>query len=248
MLRLLMVAGSFFLCAVATGFVAPEVTTPLKTKHGLVETSRSKDWLPEDTILVDGEVVFQSSDHSVYLKNLFANNKSETILFGVMCLGSSCGEAEQLYILLMDEHSKPNVLKIGAVGLNGGRTWQDGDRIMVDLGITANINTVATLKDGTIEYSRSSVVGQPLAENDCQWLYEVVTDECIGIGKAGSSCDGIPKGIGLSLRVLGRLGDLEQQPSFKEDAFLETCQSSCRAGVAIAPYKKFALISCSATQ
>jgi hypothetical protein len=198
---------------------------------------------PSDTLNLDGKQVFRQDGFFLSLHQYIRQNERDLVLFSSNCGDTSCPR-DQLYFLLLDKDSKPEVISKenffaypDDIGLQA-----EGERLILDLGFEAGQHKSAVMEGKELSITLKKAEKTFLGEEDCQWLYNDALGACQEYRDTDTKC--AEPQSSFSADLMRGVSALSDHPGFGSDAFGRYCFSTCDTSARPA-YPAFAKDVCS---
>jgi hypothetical protein len=209
----------------------------VKTSFGLVQIDEDGQ-----SLMVNDSTVFTRNSDSLHLLAYFKLRQEEVVLFIDACTGSSCGEPDDLYFLILKARAAPAILTADGFTTRGGnieKAWREGDIVVVDLGYSKRAKL--TSDKVTVSGGKRTL---SVERKDCQTMYDLSKTYCskkrAKQGAASSDCQVSTEDVtlissNLSLAEMGYInGIIREHPGFQIARWRDTCVSWCN-GKKVAP-------------
>lgn len=89
---------------------AADASERLETRIGSVSVGEIGPAFMHNALLVDGKRVFIGPSDAILLWRAYQLANTDAVLFSTGCNGSSCGEPDHLYFLILRQGKKPQVI------------------------------------------------------------------------------------------------------------------------------------------
>jgi Tfp pilus assembly protein PilF len=201
-----------------------------------------------DTMLLNGGTVFQSLGMYLHAHATYAMGDTDVVLFGAN--GGGVGEGDALHFLIIGAHGTTKVVATKEFYSADYTIMprQERNAVVVDLGFEEGKKKIAILRAGKLMVQYVPVGVSPVALEDCTWLHEYSTDECIRFKNLKLDCEqygrGYPSNGAGSVAVMDGARALSNQPGFVSSALGDLCVRMCTTSQPV-PFEVFKKTVCS---
>ncbi|RTL33757.1 MAG: hypothetical protein EKK47_00955 [Burkholderiales bacterium] len=229
------IAASMLLKLGSSYAAEPIWSENLETHYGSVSVGEIGPAFMHNALLVDGKKVFVGPSDAIVLWRAYRLANADAVLFSTGCMGSSCGEPDHLYFLILGQGKKPQIISNPDFYSADSEVNPDAipkrRNLSLDLGFENGLKKWAELKASRVVVHRDPS-NASMAISDCEWIHAVTVKSCTQAlaNSVGVACaSDVPTGSDLT--EMSNLTSLAHKPGFNSVSLKAICRTQCETGV-----------------